>query len=114
MINFNDQDKGYKDGLQLAREGKKKHYFNFSKLKAFFSSHALDTYIDGVNQGYLDGLREKNLVHQTNPFIDDRQRQEIKQQFSHQNKSAPISTTGGPMTPIIERVIRHLEETATV
>ncbi len=89
MLNFNEQDKGYKDGLKLAREGKRKHYFHFNKLKAFFSSHALDTYIDGVNKGYLDGLREQNIVHQTAPLIDDRQRQEIKQPFANQNQPSP-------------------------
>ena len=42
MINTNDFDKGYKDGLKQAREGKKKNFSDFSKLRAFFSSHALE------------------------------------------------------------------------
>ncbi len=33
MLNFNEQDKGYKDCLQLAREGKKKHDFNSNQLE---------------------------------------------------------------------------------
>jgi len=65
MFSTNDFDKGYQDGLSQARKGDKKNYFNFDKLKTFFSSNALDTYMDGVNQGYLDGLREKHLVHKT-------------------------------------------------
>jgi len=32
MPNFNEQDKGYKDGLKLTHEGKKKHYFNFKPV----------------------------------------------------------------------------------
>ena len=109
MLNFNEQDKGYKDGLKQAREGKRKHYFNFNKLKAFFASHALDTYIDGVNKGYLDGLREQNVVHQTAPLIDDRQRKEIKQQFANQNQPSPPASLGGnTMNPIIENQLDTL------
>ena len=109
MLNFNEQDKGYKDGLKLAREGKKKHYFNFNKLKAFFSSHSLDTYIDGVNKGYLDGLREQHVVHQTAPLIDDRQRREIKQRFADQNQPAPPASLGGnAMNPILENQLDTL------
>lgn len=109
MINFNEQDKGYKDGLKLAREGKKKHYFNFNKLKAFFSSHSLDTYIDGVNRGYLDGLREQNIVHRTAPLIDDRERREIKRQFADQAKSStPVSYGGTTMNPILENQLDTL------
>ncbi len=75
MFNTNDFDKGWQDGLAQARKGEKKNYSGFDKLKAFFSSNALNTYTEGINQGYLDGLREKHLVHQTerrnsmNPII---------------------------------------------
>jgi hypothetical protein len=30
--NFNEQDKGCKDALKLACEGKKKHFFNFKSV----------------------------------------------------------------------------------
>lgn len=106
---FNDEDKGYKDGLKLAREGKKKHYFSFNKLKAFLSSRSLDTYVDGVNRGYMDGLREQHIVHKTAPLIDDRQRREIKRQFTDQNKSStPVSTGGNAMNPVIENQLDTL------
>jgi len=128
MINTNDFDKGYKDGLKQAREGKKKNFSDFSKLRAFFSSHALDTYIDGINRGYTDGLREKHLVHQTVPLITDEQRQQIKQQHSSQTRTtgrqniAAQTHRGNTMNPIIEnietndipyieRIIGHLEDT---
>jgi hypothetical protein len=81
----------------------------FNKLKAFFSAHALDTYIDGVNKGYLDGLREQHVVHQTAPLIDDRQRQEIKQRFADQTKpSIPASPGGNAMNPILENQLDTL------
>jgi len=106
MFNTNDFDKGYKDGLTQARECRQKNFFNFSKLKAFFSSNALDTYIDGVNQGYLDGLREKHLVHQISPLINDEQRNHIKQQFQ---KPAQSVNKGGVMNPIIANQIETLQ-----
>ncbi|MCP4104260.1 MAG: hypothetical protein GY749_01780 [Desulfobacteraceae bacterium] len=109
MLNTNDFDKGYKDGLTQAREGKKKNFFNFSKLKAFLSSNALNTYIDGVNQGYLDGLREKNLVHRATPLISDEQRTQIKQQFKTGTKNTAAQTSrGNIMNPIIDNQIETL------
>ena len=110
MINTNDFDKGYKDGLKQAREGKKKNFSDFSKLRAFFSSNALDTYIDGVNRGYTDGLREKHLVHQTAPLVSDEQRQQTKQQprtTGRQNIAAKTHR-GNTMNPIIANQIETL------
>jgi gas vesicle protein len=114
MINTNDFDKGYKDGLEQAREGKKKNFSDFSKLRAFFSSHALDTYIDGVNQGYKDGLREKHLVHKTAPFISEEQRQQIKEQHRRQTETtnrqniAAQTYRGNTLNPIITNQIETL------
>lgn len=105
MLNSNDFDKGYKDGLTQAREGRQKNFLSFSKLKAFFSSNALETYIDGVNQGYLDGLKEKNLVHQTAKLTDDTQRDRLKQEF---HKQAQPASKGNPMNPIIAHQIETL------
>jgi len=136
MLNFNEQDKGYKDGLKQAREGKRKHYFSFNKLKAFFSSHALDTYIDGVNKGYLDGLREQNVKAflqqfidnlQTSSeryqrFIDDLADQQLDAQIYERYQAEFLDETKSRIQqiieniesgdiPYIERLIRHLEET---
>jgi len=112
MLNSNDYDRGYKEGLKQAREGKKKNFFNFNKLKVFFSSHALDTYIDGVNQGYLDGMRDKHILNKNKFCIDETQNNKIKEQYPTQQPykefTPTISSGGNNMNPIFENQIDTL------
>jgi hypothetical protein len=50
---------GYTNGFNNAMDGKEKNYADFPKRKASISINAYDSYTDGYNHGYLDGLRKK-------------------------------------------------------
>jgi hypothetical protein len=62
-MNFNCYNKGYEDGFSHATSGKSKDYTGFPKLKAFVTNDAYDTYVDGYNKGYSDGLAKKHGVY---------------------------------------------------
>ncbi len=67
MINVNDFDKGYQDGLKDAINGDKKEYGGLVSVKSFFFGDVtMDTYIKGYDTGYLDGLRKRNNVFSNN------------------------------------------------
>lgn len=67
MLNANDYKTGYEHGLEDARANKDKRYrFNGLSWKYWLNSeYASKTYIEGYDAGYLDAIREKNIVHKT-------------------------------------------------
>jgi hypothetical protein len=50
---------GYTNGFRDATEGKAKSYADFPEGKASISINAYDSYTEGYNHGYIDGLRKK-------------------------------------------------------
>jgi hypothetical protein len=60
-ISFNCFQEGYNNGFRDALNGKSKNYTGFPKAKAAISGNAYDTYVEGYDRGYLDGMRKKNV-----------------------------------------------------
>jgi len=107
MLNLNDFDEGFNDGLRQARKGQKKNFSNFNKLKTFLSKTALDSYIDGVNQGYLDGLREKHLTHLPDSFFSTKQKHQVQKKSNDKDHKSNhlVPNKGDAMNPIIKNQI---------
>jgi hypothetical protein len=62
-MNFNCYQEGYNDGMKDAMNGKSKNYTGFPKLKSFVTNDAYDSYVNGYNKGYSDGLAKKSGVY---------------------------------------------------
>ena len=62
-MNFNCYQEGYEHGFNHAMRGKSKDYTGFPKLKAFFTNDAYDSYVEGYNKGYGDGLAKRSGVY---------------------------------------------------
>ena len=60
----NAYQEGYEHGLEDAQNGRGKRYTRFPKFKAFVFDEAYDTYVQGYDSGYHDGLAKKNEVYQ--------------------------------------------------
>lgn len=63
ILNSNDYDRGFTDGYQAALEGREKNYVasGMSLKFALHGSSAIDTYVEGYDEGYRIGMREANL-----------------------------------------------------
>lgn len=54
---------GYNNGLNDALNGKSKNYTGFPKGKALLSSKYYDTYVQGYDVGYRDGMAKINNIY---------------------------------------------------
>lgn len=99
MIPRDGFNNGYKAGLEQARNGEGKNFRKVGLRKPLVSPKYVDEFIKGLNQGYLDGLRETSLVHK-NTSVDTTP--------STQNTTSiqPSGTTS--MNPVIEGQIETL------
>jgi hypothetical protein len=70
MLNTNDYKTGYEHGIEDARKDKDKCYrFKGLSWKYWINSdNASRTYIQGYDNGYLDGIRERNSVYDSQKF----------------------------------------------
>lgn len=67
ILNKNDFDLGYKNGFDDATNNIKKRYNGMVSIKSLiFGDFTMQTYINGYDLGYLDGLRNKNIVKTVN------------------------------------------------
>jgi len=62
-MNFNCFDIGYEHGFAHAMNGNPKNYLGFPKGKAFITSFAYDSYVQGYNCGYRDGEKKRHEVY---------------------------------------------------
>lgn len=64
VLNSNDQQRGYEEGKQMAIDGKDKSYVGMGMSWKYWlhGNNALNSYTEGYDLGYLDGLREKNQI----------------------------------------------------
>lgn len=92
MLNANDYKTGYEHGLEDARADKDKRYrFKGLSWKYWLNSdYASKTYIEGYDAGYLDAIREKNIVHKT---------EEVKNEVPvNENKSNLLTNNSNSMS----------------
>ena len=75
---FNGYQEGYEHGLEDAQNGISKRYTRFPKLKAFLTDSAYDTYVNGYDDGYKDGMAKKNDVYQGWSLTIPKERRKIK------------------------------------
>lgn len=61
-ISLNCFQEGYNNGFNDALKGKSKNYTGFPKGKALLSGNCYDTYVEGYDKGYLDGLRKEKGI----------------------------------------------------
>jgi hypothetical protein len=61
VLNSNDLQRGYEEGKQMATDGKDKSYVGMGMSWKYWlhGKNALNSYTEGYDLGYLDGLREK-------------------------------------------------------
>ncbi len=68
MLNTDETNTGYVHGLEDARKKNPQKRYRFKGLSWKYwlnFNHATNTYIEGYDAGFMDGLREKNIIHQT-------------------------------------------------
>jgi len=66
MIFKSDREReGYLEGLRQARAGERKDHRTKGLLQAALQpfDHSFKSYMDGLNGGYAEGLRETNVTH---------------------------------------------------
>ena len=62
MASINCYKEGYNNGLADAENRRSKRYTGFPKAKALISSNCYDTYVQGYDKGYADGMAKRNNV----------------------------------------------------
>lgn len=79
-------EKGYNEGLERAKNNIDKHKWNFDRLyNAIFGN--FDEYIEGINVGYYDGLKER-LVTVANDikYLSDDEKERLRNSITEQIK----------------------------
>lgn len=82
ITNSNDYKRGWEDGRKAAVAGENKDYSHMGKSWKFVihGNKALDTYIQGYNDGYTVGIKEKNVTHKVQILNDNDMSQQAKGQ----------------------------------
>jgi hypothetical protein len=65
IYNPNCSGEGYDNGFKDGEKGKSPDYTGSPKLKSLLSESAVNTYIDGYKEGYLDGKRKSHGLYES-------------------------------------------------
>ncbi len=112
----NDYKRGFERGRKDALENKEKWDFKSSLASglswkfALHGSIAIDTFTEGYNKGYEEGLKEKNVVRKVEIVEKPKQKIEIKKSFSNNLNNNTMNQNYEHQLQALENLLSFLNQ----